>query len=87
MKRIRGVFRVNMISLTSDYQGGHNETVDLSPVSTKDPIPDAEKFHAATPTGSCSLTITNKGAQGRLKLGEYYFLDLTPVKQGQDEAR
>ncbi|MDE0553681.1 MAG: hypothetical protein OXI24_05670 [Candidatus Poribacteria bacterium] len=68
--KIRGAFKVQEIRLTPNHPqvGGHVEHVELGSVATGDPIPQAEKFHEATPTARITMSITNKDAQGQMDL-------------------
>ena len=90
MRKVVGIFKVDKV-----IRRGHNQwnedgksyvfveqqDIEMSPVSTNDPIPEAEKFHEATPTGHLQMTISNPAAQGVLEPGEYYRMELTQVNK------
>lgn len=44
-----------------------------------DKIPEDQRFYDATPWGTFETIINNPAALDQLKLGECYYLDLTPV--------
>lgn len=41
--------------------------------------PEDNSFAKATPTGSCQLQIDNPALRGKLKPGQEYYVDFTPV--------
>lgn len=73
--KVRACFIVE--SVTRERWGG--ETVKMHAVSRgdKDKIPEAEKFHTATPSGSFEMKITNPALHGAFNPDEAYYLDIT----------
>lgn len=53
------------------------EQLYLAPVYEEDGI--NKEWSEATPSGSLSLFISNKNAWGRVKEGDYVFVDITPT--------
>jgi len=42
-------------------------------------IPEDQKFTKYTPTGQIEMHVDNPTAQQMFKVGEYYYVDFTPV--------
>ncbi len=42
-------------------------------------IPEDQRYSKATPSGEITLWVDNPAALAQLKLGEYYYIDFTPV--------
>lgn len=42
-------------------------------------IPEDQRFYKATPYGEFSMMVDNPVALAVFKLGDYYYLDMTPV--------
>lgn len=42
-------------------------------------IPEDRSFTKATPNGQITMQVDNPAALEQLKLGEYYYVDFTPV--------
>jgi hypothetical protein len=42
-------------------------------------IPEDLRFARATPSASMEMWVDNPAALGRLKLGEFYYVDFTPA--------
>ena len=80
MERIRGMFRVMKVTIEPTYpMPSCSETVLLEAVLGNEPIPEAERYHKATPSGSLEIRIDNPDAQQLLQAGGFYYLDLTPA--------
>lgn len=56
------------------------ETVVLHPVYSEDGV--NKQWSQWTPSGELRLTISNPAAQGRLREGEFFFVDLIPTDEG-----
>ncbi len=74
---IRAKFRVDEVT---DY-GGNTKRVKLS-AKYDDSIPEDQRFHEATPTGSFEMTVTNPAALAELVPGRAFYLELIPVPAG-----
>lgn len=53
-------------------------TVELGVVAGDD-SPENAAFWAATPMGTCQLTISNPDAAETFELGKHYYVDFTPA--------
>ena len=42
-------------------------------------VPQAERFHEATPSGSLELIVTNKELVDTYGAGEFFYMDLSPI--------
>lgn len=60
------------------YAGGTAKTVVFRPAYDAS-IPEDQRFMRATPSGELRMFVDNPAALDQLKLGEYYYLDFTPV--------
>lgn len=81
MDSVRAKFRVDKVAKTA--WGGTEITVspqyDMS-------IPEDRRFQKATPSGSITLYIDNPPAADFLKLGEYFYVDMTAVPKNETVA-
>jgi len=64
---------------TSVKDDGHSEIVNLSAVYGNDDKDNKEnnQFSEVTPCGEIEMFISNPGAKGFIKKGNYYYLDFT----------
>jgi hypothetical protein len=69
---IRAKFTVMRVT-----QDGDNEVVTAEAAIEGDDNKDWAKY---TPAGSLSMTIGNPAAQGALKEGQSFYLDITPIE-------
>lgn len=70
---VRAKFRVE--SVTHHAHGAR--TVKLSAV-TADGIPENERFHKWTPSGSIEMAVDNPAAFEQFVPGAFYFIDFAP---------
>lgn len=75
---IRAKFMVS--DLTSHHWGG--VTVKLKP-HYDETVPEDQRFYDATPTGSLEMLVNNPRALEELKLGEFFYIDLTHIPRGE----
>lgn len=47
--------------------------------ATADGIPENERFHKYTPSGTIQMTIDNPPAAEAFKLGQMFYVDFTPA--------
>lgn len=74
---VRGKFMLTSIGI--NY--GTSRNVEFTP--QYDPnLPEDQKFCKATPSGKLTMLVDNDAALSQLKLGQQYYLDLTPVPEG-----
>lgn len=81
-RRIMGVrakFRVDEIRTHAWNNGAGAKTVVLVP-SYDQSIPEDRRFYDATPTGRFEMLVNNPAALDQLALGQYFYIDLTPVE-------
>lgn len=71
------------VNSATKFAGCPQECVRFSCVYTGSP--EDNSFSAATPSGSCELTITNPALLGAIALGTDYYLDFTPIGEGAAE--
>jgi hypothetical protein len=75
--KIRCKFRLD--SITKDSSG--TDRFKFSAVcAATGAIPEDELFTKYTPYGTLEVGINNPGAVAQLKIGESYYLDLTPAE-------
>ncbi len=72
---VRAKFKVVAIT-NHDY--GNGKTIKLSPCYDQS-IPEDRRFAQATPSGELSMYVDNQAAIDALKLGKYFYLDITPL--------
>lgn len=72
--RVRAKFKV--VSATEHEYNG--KTVKLSAIYDQS-IPEDRRFAQATPTGELTMFINNPPAANAFKVGQYVYLDFTPV--------
>lgn len=75
MADIRAKFRA-----TAAEQQGENEMVTLNAVYDADPASPNHEWSKYTPWGELKMSITNPSAQGKLKPGKEYFIDITEAE-------
>ena len=71
---VRAKFRVISVE---DF--GYTKKVKLSPVQADD-IPENQKFHKYTPSGSLEMSIDNPPAADQFKPGKDFYVDFTEVE-------
>jgi hypothetical protein len=72
---VRAKFTVQ--SITS-HAHGQAKTVRLNAVCA-DEVPENQRYHRYTPSGSLEITIDNPAALEQFELGKSYYLDFTPA--------
>lgn len=65
-----------MVTSVEHYAGG-GRRVKMAPVSA-DGIPEHERFHKYTPSGSLEMTVDNPPAAEQFVPGAFYYVDFTP---------
>jgi len=81
---MRGILRAKMqvtAVLRSPWGNSRDENVQLSAVYSNDPNSENYEWSKATPSGTLQLLISNPGAQGKLKMGQQFYVDLVPVEE------
>lgn len=78
---IRAKFMVS--DITNHVWGG--ATVKLKQ-QYDETIPEDQRFYEATPTGSFEMLVNNPRALEELKLGEFFYIDLMRIPQGEPKA-
>lgn len=74
-----------VVSAITD-QGPHSpKVVKLAPQYDMS-IPEDRRFQKATPWGEINLHIDNPAAVAQLKIGQGYYVDLTPIEPVQAAA-
>lgn len=72
---MRAKFQVS--SVLPNPWGDHNmESFIASAVYSDDPSNPNHQWSQATPSGTLQLLISNPAAQGKLKVGQQFFIDL-----------
>ncbi len=79
---VRAKFRLVSITEHADWNA---KTLKFQALYD-DSIPEDRRFAAATPTGTLEMTVDNPSALERFKLGEYYYLDSSPVPCAEPAA-
>jgi hypothetical protein len=74
---VRAKFTVQSITQHAGWKDAR--VVRLSPVAA-DGIPENERYHKYTPSGSIELTIDNPAASGQFELGKSFYVDFTPAE-------
>ncbi len=72
---VRAKFRVVGVTEHADYRA---RTVKLVP-QYDERIPEDKRFAQVTPSGEFTMYVDNPAALEELKLGEYFYVDFTPV--------
>jgi len=72
---VRAKFQVSSVT---NHAGWGGKTVVLSPQYDM-AIPEDQRYAKATPSGKIEMTIDNPPAADQLKLGEFFYVDFTPV--------
>ncbi|HEY7181115.1 MAG TPA: hypothetical protein VIC84_06840 [Blastocatellia bacterium] len=72
---VRAKFHVRSVE---DF--GQSKIVRFYPVADDD-IPENQRYHQYTPSGSLEMTINNPPAAEFFKPGQDYYLDFTPVEK------
>lgn len=73
---VRAKFRVDTISQVS--WSAEVRVIKMAAVSAED-IPENERYHKYTPSGTIEIVIDNPPAAEQFKLGESYYVDFTAV--------
>jgi hypothetical protein len=72
---VRAKFRVESVT---EHVWGKAKSVKMGP--QYDPsIPEDQRFHEATPSGSLEMLVTNEAALAVLRPGAVFYLDFTPA--------
>lgn len=71
---VRAKFRVSSVT---DF--GFTKQVKLVAVSD-DGIPENQRYHKATPSGTLEMTIDNPPASDQFAPGREFYVDFTPVE-------
>lgn len=74
---VRAKFRLQSVTSNAGYTGQQLVFTAVSPPDGE--IEENKKFHKYTPQGELKMTVDNPPAQEQFKVGEYYYLDFTPV--------
>ncbi len=72
---IRAKFKVVAITQHTDYSA---VTIKLAP-RYDEKIPEDQRYASATPSGELSMLVDNPAAIEELRLGQSFYLDLTPI--------
>ncbi len=70
--------KLKVVAIT-DHADWSARTVRLQPCYDMS-IPEDRRFAMATPSGSFEMVVDNPAALAQLKLGQTFYLDLTPVE-------
>lgn len=66
----------------AEYEPCEMATIKMSPVyANNDPKHENSKFWQASPSGSFELGTVNMEAVAQLKLGDEYYIDISPAKK------
>lgn len=82
---VRAMFQVNEIRFTphwnknDDGSQSNLVTIKMSPV--QDGSEEANRFWAATPSGSLELGTVNEAAAEQFALGQTFYVDFTPTEE------
>jgi hypothetical protein len=76
---MRCKFQLTSIKRNS-WDSGQGVEAEFSTVYDSS-IPEDQRFHQATPSGKLQALINNPNAIEQLKLGKYYYVDITLVEQ------
>jgi len=77
---VRAKFKV--VSITEHDGNSAARTIKLEP-RYDETIPEDRRFAQATPTGEMSIYVNNPAAVEYLTLGRLFYLDFTPVLEGE----
>jgi hypothetical protein len=80
---VRAKFRVTKVSAV-DWNP-EVRIVELSAVCA-DGVPENERYHRYTPSGSVSLTIDNPPAAVEFDLGKEFYLDFSPAPKPEAKS-
>lgn len=72
---VRAKFQLQQITESAHSSG---KTFKFTAVSA-DGIPENERYHKYTPSGTIELWVDNPPAVEQWKLGEQYYIDFTPA--------
>jgi len=72
---VRGKFRLSQVTANAGTTG---QSFVFNAVSA-DGVPENERFHQYTPSGSLTMFVDNPPAQTFFQLGKSYYLDFTEV--------
>lgn len=79
------MMRAKMYVTNVEKQGEQQERIDFTPVTSGkfsgDGVDEDNTYSRYTPSGSCSLTITNPTLIGRFTRGQTFYVDFTEVQQ------
>lgn len=73
---VRAKFRVETITKTATSPDG--AIIELKAVCA-DEVPENQRFHKWTPSGSLHMTVNNPAAVEQFVLGQEYYVDFTPA--------
>lgn len=76
---IRAKFRCNTVTLSEGQEP--IESVTLNAVYAEEGV--NKEWSKYTPSGTLQMTITNPAAQGKLKQGHEYILDIREAQEGE----
>lgn len=77
MKKQRAAFRVS--SVEQNPGGGSVRVLAHAILVSDTEVPQAERFHEETPSGSLELIVTNKELVDTYGAGEFFYMDLIPI--------
>lgn len=77
---VRAKFKV--VSVTQHDYESRARTIKLEP-RYDESIPEDRRFAQATPTGEMTIYVNNPAAIEYLTLGRLFYLDFTPVEEGE----
>lgn len=66
------------LAVVSVTDNGHSDSVKFETKYSENA--EDNSFSAATPSGGCSLDITNPNLRGKIKPGATFYVDFTPVE-------
>lgn len=72
---VRAKFQLHSIT---DHANSQAKTLKFGAV-TADGVPENERYHKYTPSGSLEIYVDNPPAVEQFKLGEQYYVDFTPA--------
>lgn len=75
---MRGKFNVDTVEKVK-----HAETIKLSAVYGGSTNAEDNTYSAATPSGSITMTVTNKELWGKINPGDRFYVDFSPVPEGK----
>lgn len=73
---VRAKFRVETITRTASMPDG--AVIELKAVCADD-VPENQRFHKWTPSGSLSMCVNNPSAVEQFALGQEFYIDFTPA--------